>query len=49
MPAARIEGAPVAVEGPATAMPTPALPARGERAAPPSPPMPLPSGFGRGG
>ena len=25
------------------------LPARGERAAPPSPPMPLPSGFGRGG
>ncbi|MFN8927762.1 MAG: AsmA-like C-terminal region-containing protein [Rhodospirillales bacterium] len=49
VPAARIEGAPVAVEGPATAMPTPALPARGERAAPPSPPMPLPSGFGRGG
>ncbi len=49
LPAARIEGAPVAVEGPTAAMPTPALPARGERAAPPSPPMPLPSGVGRGG
>jgi hypothetical protein len=47
--AARIEGAPVAVEGPATAIPTPALPARGEREAPPSPPLPLPSGVGRGG
>lgn len=47
--AARIEGAPVAVEEPAGAIPTPAAPARGERAAPPSPPMPLPSALGRGG